>query len=470
MEGQAEIRVGRYLARPGSEAAVEDVRLVVGPDGASVAGRAETGNGLIAMPAPINAHDHGYGIRTLDFGCRDDALEPWIAGWYQRPRVDPELEALVAFGRMALNGCAATMHCHNSLRADRLADDVGGVIEAARRCGIRLALSCPLLDNSPWIYGSLEELKSFVPDMDWAEFEARRPIYPPFDAQIEAVSDIVRSASGSLVDIQFGPIGPQWCSDRMLEAIAEASERLGCRIHMHLLESPRQRRWLDERFPAGVVEHLDRIGFLSPRLAVAHGVQLRAAECELLAERGVIVVSNPSANLRLRSGIAPVQTFRETGLGYAIGLDGTGFDDDQDIWQEIRLFRLLHGGRSIDPAIDPAELFRSVYENGASVLNQPAYRDIVTIDHAGLAADLVFRDVDESELILTRMTGRYVRDLYVGGRQIVKDSRITGFEFEEARAELVAQARHSAAALGAERQFSCNLGEAVRRYYRRWER
>ena len=108
--------------------------------------------------------------------------------------------------------------------------------------------------------------------------------------------------AGPMVDVHYGPIGPQWCSNALIEAVAEASARSGRRIHMHLLESARQRLWLDRRFPQGVVRYLDEIGFLSPRLAVAHGVQLREDELELLAERGVRVVSNPSANLRLRSG------------------------------------------------------------------------------------------------------------------------------------------------------------------------
>ncbi|MGE1157120.1 amidohydrolase family protein, partial [Pseudomonas kitaguniensis] len=85
----------------------------------------------------------------------------------------------------------------------------------------------------------------------------------------------------------------------------------------------------------GVVRYLDDIGFLSPRLAVAHGVQLTQAECELLAERGVQLVSNPSANLRLRSGIAPASDAMRAGLKVAIGLDGTSLDDDQDLWREM---------------------------------------------------------------------------------------------------------------------------------------
>lgn len=466
VEDQTEIRVDRYLEHPGRAPARRKVNLVAGKNLVSVEAGTGENNGLLALPAPVNAHDHGYGIRTLDFGLPDDALEPWIAGLRNRPATEPYLEALVAFGRLALNGCGATMHCHNSLRADRLADEVAEVAKAARDCGIRLALSCPLLDTAAWTYDGPNALRKHVDQSDWAIFETRRPRYAPVAEQIDAVSDIVRTQSGDMVDIQFGPIGPQWCSDTMLETIAEASERLNCRIHMHLLESPRQRRWLDERFKDGVVQHLDRIGFLSPRLAVAHGVKLKPDECDLLAERGVIVASNPSANLRLRSGIAPVEQFRKSGLKFAIGLDGTGFSDDQDIWQEMRLFRLLHGGNGIDQAVSDAEIFDAITGNGAEVLNQDVRGDLAIIRYGDLTADAMYDDVDEAAMLLTRMTGYFVRDLIVAGRKIVSDGQMTGFDFEDARSELVNQARAFAESAGSERAFTGKLARAIGDFYR----
>jgi 5-methylthioadenosine/S-adenosylhomocysteine deaminase len=460
-----EILVGRFLDRPGRAPARRNVRLEIGAAGAGSMTAASARDSL-AMPAPVNAHDHGYGIRTTDFGCVDDALEPWIAGMRLRPPTAPYLEALVAFGRLAANGCGATMHCHNSLRIDRLADEVAEVVRAARDCGIRLAVSCPLVDASPWVYGGPQELRRILSDTEWGDVAGLVPRYGPIEEQLAAADAVARTHSGGLVDVQYGPIGPQWCSNEMLEAIADASARNDRRIHMHLLESPRQRIWLDRRFPEGIVTFLDRIGFLSPRLAVAHGVQLRPDECELLAARGVIVVSNPSANLRLRSGIAPIPAFRAAGLKFALGLDGSGFDDDQDIWREMRLFRMLHGGRGIDPALEPAPLFDAVIANGAAVVNQPAGEDVVIVDYAAILAEAIFDDVDEADVLLTRMTGRYVTDLFVAGRQVVHAGRLTGFDYGEAVAELVAQARGALPALRQERARAKRLAGIIRRYYR----
>ena len=95
----------------------------------------------------VNAHDHGYGIRPPALGGSDDALECWIAS-FSRATIEPRLEAAVAFGRMALAGIGATVHCHNSLVADSLESETAGVALAAADVGIRIAFSCPVRDRN----------------------------------------------------------------------------------------------------------------------------------------------------------------------------------------------------------------------------------------------------------------------------------------------------------------------------------
>lgn len=466
--GQAKrVEVDYYLNQPGRHPAHKGVELSLSKEGVQARSLdAAPGNGLLALPSPVNAHDHGYGIRTLDFGCYDDALEPWIAGLRNRPATDPYLEALVAFGRLAKNGCGATMHCHNSLRAGQLVEEVDALARAARESGIRVALSCPLLDNSAWVYGGPEKLRASIPDDQWSSFETRQPRYAHWPDQLAAAEHCIRRYRTDMFDVQLGPIGPQWCSDALLAAIADMSEQLNCRVHMHLLESPRQRIWLDQRFPNGVVRFLDEIGFLSSRLAVAHGVQLQPEECELLAERGVIVASNPSANLRLRSGIAPVAEFRKARLRFAIGMDGTSFSDDQDIWEEMRLFHLLHGGQALIAEVGTSELFEAATNVACKVLGLPSHGDLVTVDYAALMAERVEPFEDEARALIARMTRHFVRDLYVAGTQVVRDGRVISFDYEAALGELVAQARRTAVdRVEQERAFTGTLAAAIHHHY-----
>lgn len=427
--------------------------------------------GDLILPSPVNAHDHGYGIRTLDCGIVDDVLEPWITGMRLRPRTDAYLEALVAFGRLAKTGTGATMHCHNSLNIERLVDEAQAVMRAAGDIGIRLALSCPLINFDPWAYdGGPERLKPFLTDDQWHMLSAGVPAYAPVSVQIAAVEAVAAAASKSLlVDVQYGPVGPQWCSNALLEAIAEASASSGRRIHMHLLESPRQRQWLDRRFPQGIVRYLDEIGFLSPRLAIAHGVQLRLDECELLAERGVQIVSNPAANLRLRSGVAPIANIVETGPDFAIGLDGSAFDDDQDLWRDMRLLYFVQGEKGLKRRVTAAKVFDAAILTGACVVNAPTGKDFAVVDYEALVADALFDDVDEAEVLLTRMDARHAKALFVAGREVMRDGRLTGVDFDAARVELLTQARFDLPRLQVQREHARILSAATHRYYAGWE-
>lgn len=457
----------RFLSRPGHEPALrgDAARRRLPP--AIFCDAAPPG--ALIMPSPVNAHDHGYGIRTLDFGGLDDALEVWIPSLRLRPRTDPYLEALVAFSRLALNGVGATMHCHNSLNAERLIDEANVVLKAAADVGVKLGFSCPLLDFDAWAYdGGPRRLRPFLSEQDWLSLAPSIPKYAPIGRQIEAVRQLMAENANPLVDVQFGPIGPQWCSNRLLEAIAEASAETGRRIHMHLLESPRQRLWLDRRFPQGVARYLDEIGFLSPRLAVAHGVQLREDELELLAERRVQIVSNPSANLRLRSGVAPLPAMLSKRVAFALGLDGTGFDDDQDLWRELRLAYLLHGGGGVARGFSAAAVFDAAIHVGAQVLNMPPNEDYAIIDYASLMKDSLFDDLDEADVLLTRMNATHVKGLIVAGRVVMQDGRLANVDFEAARGALLEQARADLPRLKAERSRSLALARAARDYYAAW--
>ena len=465
------LQADRFCFLPGSDEELSNVGLKVTEDRliSTDGGKAEAEKVGLVIGSPVNAHDHGYGVRTLSFGCLDDALESWIAGLRLRPRTDPYLETLVAFGRLAKTGVGTTMHCHNSLNADRLVDEAADVVRAARDIGIRLALSCPLLDRDPWAYGGPDQLRSLLPDAEWAQLEPLIPIYGSVEAQLQAADAIAAAHQGRSVNVQYGPIGPQWCSDRLLEAIAEASHDSGRRIHMHLLESPRQRRWLDVRFPQGVVTYLDDIGFLSPRLAVAHGVQLQPAEIDLLAERGVQLVTNASANLRLRSGVAPLTEAWGRGLDVAIGLDGTGIDDDQDLWREMRLVRLLHGGRRMDSDLPPPAVFEAAVETGRTVAGFRTEADLTVVDDQTLAGDCLFDDLDLAEIMLARMSASHATGLIVGGRWVMRGSRPVGVDFDAAERELLAQARRDLPRLHEERRIAGLLADVVKRHHQAME-
>ncbi len=469
------LEVGRLLASPGHLPAVRDVRLRFRED--RIVGIEETGrprrDGRIALPAMVNAHDHGYGICPPALGGADDALECWIAS-FSRATIEPRLEAAVAFGRMALAGIGATVHCHNSLVADSLESEAAGVALAAADVGIRVAFSCPVRDRNPWVYGDQNALLPYLPPADRAGLEAAIGDAGPALHLVEQVEAVAAAHESDLFQVQYGPIGPQWCHDATLERIAEASSENDRRVHMHLLESRRQREWLDAAYPQGILRFLDDIGLLSPRLTLAHGVHLTDAECALLAERGATVAVNTSCNLRMRSGVAPVARFMQHGLRFGFGLDGCAHDDDQDYFRDLRLVWRLHNGTGLEQALPPARLFDAACRDGFRCIDgsgdygevAPGARaDLVVLDYAGMREDFLISDEDELDVLLTRATSRHVRGLLVAGREVVSDGALTGLDLAGTEQELMERARQTATADTGQSFRNRRRRDAVRAYY-----
>jgi len=140
------------------------------------------------------------------------------------------------------------------------------------------------------------------------------------------------------------------------------------------------------------VRHLEQIGFLGPELTIGHGTHLTDDDIDVLAATGTRVCHNPSSNLRLQSGIAPLNRLSERGIVTALGLDEAGINDDRDIWQEMRLALKLHRVPGIGARVPTSpEVLRMATEHGA--LTTQFGPDIGVLE-AGKAADMVLVDWD----------------------------------------------------------------------------
>jgi cytosine/adenosine deaminase-related metal-dependent hydrolase len=473
----------RALLRPGRAGAARNVRVAI--DGARIGG-VETGAqrqsgdvgspGTLALPALANAHDHGRGLRPSAHGVADEAVELWVPGTYALPALDPYLVAAVALGRMAESGVASIMHCHLFRPPERLMAEAEAVARAAREIGVRIAFAAPLRDRHPLGYGDDDAILGCMDPAcrDAVAAQFQRPL-PPAKEQLAAIGEIARRFAHDLFHVQYGPIGVEWCSDALLEAVAAESARTGLRVHMHLLESRTQREWADHAYPGGIVRHLDRVGLLSPRLAVAHGVWLRPEECALLAERGVTVSVNATSNLRLRSGIAPMAAMRRARLGVALGMDSRSIDDDDDMLRELQLAWRLHRGFGLDETLDKAALFEAALRRGPAIVTgrddfgqteAGAAADLLVLDYVAMSADAIEEVCDETEMFLARAVQEHVRALVVAGRTVVTDGKLVGLDLRAAERALAAAARRHGPALAAERQTLRAFQDGLRLFHR----
>ena len=411
---------------------------------------------LLAMPALVNAHDHGRAVSTSSIGADAKPLESWLPYLALIPAADPYLAAAVSFANSALGGAGTVMvHYTRAQGLTALPLEAVEVARAARDVGIRVGFAVAMKDRNPLVYGPTEPILAALPITVRAEIERRllRPQLKPRDA-VARVDEVAAAAAGPGFDVQYGPNGVQWCSEELLRAIAEASQVSGRRIHMHLLETRYQRQWADAHYPAGMVRMLDQIGLLSPRLTVAHAVWARPDELELLAERGVTISVNTSSNLHLHSGIAPVADMKKAGCRIAFGIDGKALDDDDDALRELRLSYLLHAGHGFAHAPRLEALHAAVRHGRFSVTNiadsgaieAGAAADLMLLDWAALDADRLIEAPDPVRLVFSRATARHIRALIVGGRTIVCDGRVLGIELPAIRQELVARMRRDIAA------------------------
>jgi cytosine/adenosine deaminase-related metal-dependent hydrolase len=401
------------------------------------------------MPVMCNAQDHARAARLSSLGAGGKPLEIWLHYFGMLPPVDPYLATAVSLSRSALGGQGVVMVQYN--RVQGLTDyvtEVKAVAKAARDVGVRVGFAVVLRDRNPLVYGPSEPIVDALPPDAAAEIRARflRPMLPVSE-QLALVDDTIAAVDADDFYVHYGPTGVQWCSDELLRAVAEASARTGRRIHMHCLETRYQRDWADREIPEGIVRYLDSIGFLSPRLTLAHCTYARPDELDLLAERGVTISVNTSSNLGIRSGIAPLAQMKRSGCRVALGIDGLALDEDDDSLREMRLTHLLHGGKGFELDISRDDILTMACRNGRfSVLNREAggtlaageAADMLLLDWARVGDDRLKIDMVPRDLLFSRVTADHLEEVIVGGRTIVKDGRVVGIDYPALREELLA--------------------------------
>ena len=428
----------------------------------------------LVMPGLVNAHDHARPLSPTSFGGAGKPLESWLARLAVMPAADPYLAALAAFGRAARAGCVSIMAHYTRLHGPMPAPDEAALVaKAATDIGVRATFALSMRDRNPLVYGDAEPVLARLPG------EARHVVETlfgarmlPFGEQIALVEACAAAAEGPMVTVQYGPAGMQWCSDAMLEAIADASARTGRRVHMHLLETRWQRAFANAAYPQGVLRRLKSIGLLSPRLALAHCVYARPDELDLIAESGATIVANFSSNLHLRSGIAPIGEAIRRGCKVAIGIDACALDEDDDALRELRLGHFAHGGWSFEEVISRENYLASVVRNGRAangvtgsgllLAGEPA--DLIVLDLDRLDRDAVM-PVDPLDYLFARANAAHVAEVIVAGQAIARDGRLLNVDLDAAHAELRARYRRDMPAKAGFLAAWPHLESAVENYY-----
>lgn len=158
-------------------------------------------------------------------------------------------------------------------------------------------------------------------------------------------------AGHPLIHTGIAPHAVYTCEDKLLSAVSELAEAYDLPIHVHVSETACEQQECSDRYGTTPLVHLDRLGLITSRTLMAHCVWLSPADIDLAARRGATVVHCPRSNLKLGSGIAPVEDFIQAGIPVALGTDSSASNNSQDILEEMRFASLLQKGTRGDPTV-----------------------------------------------------------------------------------------------------------------------
>jgi 5-methylthioadenosine/S-adenosylhomocysteine deaminase len=394
---------------PGAVAVAGDSILAVGPEKAiradySAASLVDCG-GRILMPGLVNAHTHA--AMTLLRGLADDLrLDVWLMGYMmpvEREFVSPDF---VRLGTML--ACAEMIRSGVTTFADMYyyEEDVAKAITEA---GMRALAAQTVLK---------------FPSPDAASYE---------DSLAMAREFISRWRNHALIVPSVAPHAPYTCTDEILRATAALAAEFDVPLHTHLSETALEVENMRRASGMPVIPYVKKQGLFEAKVLAAHCVHIDVGEMHTLLHAGAGVAHNPSSNLKLASGFAPVRQMLETGLNVGIGTDGPASNNDLDMFEEIRLAAFEAKAVSGDPTALPAATALTMATRlGAQALHmehltgslQPGKRaDLILVDLSTIHNAPAFRrdPANPYAQIVYAAKSTDVTDVMVNGRWLMRN-------------------------------------------------
>jgi len=353
----------------------------------------------IVMPGLINAHTHAP--MTLLRGLADDLrLDVWLMGYMmpvEREYVSPEFVQLgtsIACAELIRSG-VTTFNDMYYFEED--------VARAASQAGIRAVCGQTVM-------------KFPTPDAEAYE-----------DSLARARDFIQRWKGHPLIVPSIAPHAPYTCTAEILRATSEIAREFDVPLHTHLAETAYEVENMRRDQGMPVIPYVKKQSLLEAKVIAAHCVHIDSGEMRTLLHAGAGVAHNPSSNLKLASGFAPVMKMLETGLSVGIGTDGAASNNDLDMFEEIRLAAFVAKAVTNDPTSLPASTALSMATRlGAQALHLASVTGSLT---PGLRADLILIDLSplhNSPSFRRSADNVYAQIVYAGKAMDVTDVMCNG--------------------------------------------
>src|SRR5512141_589908 len=370
--------------------------------------------GCAILPGLINAHTHVP--MTLLRGMADDRrLDVWLMGYMmpvERAFVNPEF---VRIGAML--GCAEMIRSGITAFADMYYFE-DAIAEAVAYAGMRGVLSQTVLK---------------FPAPDAASYED----------SIEACRKFIEKWKGHpLIVPSVGPHAHYTCPPEVLDACVALATEYNVPLHTHVSETAFEVEESRKVHGMPVVPWIKKHGLLDTQLIAAHCVHVDNGEIRSLQHAGAGVVHNPSSNLKLASGFAPVAEMIQQNVKLGIGTDGTASNNDLDMFEEMRLTSFVAKGAAHDPLAVPARTTLMLATIGGAraihvdhitgSLEVGKRADVIVVELTGLHNTPRFSHDPNAvySQIVYACKSTDVRDLWCNGRALMRDRKLLTIDIE----------------------------------------
>lgn len=210
-------------------------------------------------------------------------------------------------------------------------------------------------------------------------------------------------------------------SKELMQGLSDLADRYQAPVSAHCSETRKEVEECKERYGMSPVAALDSLGMFRHGGTLFHCVHMEETDFEILKKRGIYVVTNPASNLKLASGIAPVQRFLKEGIPVAIGTDGAASNNCLDMFREMFLVTGLQKAVCDDPEAVPAdEVLKMATVNGALAMG---LTDCDVLE-AGKKADLILIDLAQPNMQPLQNIEKNL--VYSGSKQNVKMTMVGG--------------------------------------------
>ncbi|ERH07140.1 MAG: cytosine deaminase related metal-dependent hydrolase [Halonotius sp. J07HN4] len=355
----------------------------------------------LVMPGLVNAHTHV--AMTLLRGYADDKpLDSWLQEdiWPVEAELTPEdirvgtELGLVEFITNGITGYADAYF------------EVGEIAAATADAGLRANLSHSFITVGK--------------DDEAARADAEQSL---------AVAREFDGAADGRITTALMPHSLTTASGEYIQRVLDDAREAGLPVHYHANETETEVEPIVDDHGVRPLEYADDIGILTDDDFLAHCVHVDETEIDLLAETGASVIHNPASNMKLASGIAPIQEMLDAGVTVGLGTDGAASNNDLDLFDEIRdaaMLGKLARGDARDVAA--ADAVRMATEGSASAIGLP-----VGEIEAGGVADIAVVDFDAAHLtpvhnyvshLAYAVRGSDVRHTICDGEILMKDREV----------------------------------------------